>query len=126
MSGELIEVITIQKTQRNARSPWVFVERRMERIRDFRTVWHRALKETGLTGKIFHYFRRTAVRNMVRAGMPERVAMMVSGHKTRSVFERYNIENEEDLRKASQRVSEFHGAVPEASQEEELGVRTWH
>jgi len=80
-------------------------------IKSFRVAFRTACVEAGCPGRVLHDFRRTAVRNLVRAGIPERVAMQMTGHKTRSVFERYNIMSAGDLREAAKRLDAATGTI---------------
>jgi integrase len=59
--------------------------------------------------EFFHDFRRTAARDLIRSGVPESVAMGITGHKTNSVFRRYNITDTEDIRKALRSVERYRG-----------------
>jgi integrase len=78
-------------------------------IRAFDKAWATACRAAGCPGRIPHDLRRTAVRNMVRRGVAERVAMQLAGHKTRSVFERYNIVSSGDLRAAAAKLEGLTG-----------------
>ena len=75
-----------------------------ERILSFYKAWYRACGSAGVGKKVPHDFRRSAVRNMVRAGIHERVAMQMAGHKTRAIFDRYLVVSDGDLREAARRL----------------------
>jgi len=83
--------------------PWVF-NNHGRRSFTFYKAWYTACREAGLSGKIPHDFRRTAASNFVRAGVDEKVAMRILGHKTPSVFRRYHIVTTEDVRAAAEKV----------------------
>lgn len=100
--------------------PWVFFrmvakgrggQKKPKPISAFNKAWKNACLAAGCPGRIPHDFRRTAVRNLVRRGVPERVAMKWTGHKTRSVFERYNIVSDGDLDAAAIRMNGLMGPL---------------
>jgi integrase len=100
LEGVLWDLVVNQPRQ----GLWVF-HREGRPITAFDWFWRQACKRAGLQGRRFHDLRRTAIRNLTRAGVPERVAMGVSGHLTRSIFDRYDIVSEGDIRDAMRRVT---------------------
>jgi ABC transporter substrate binding protein len=72
---------------------------------DFRRAWKAATTYLGLAGRILHDFRRTAVRNLERAGVSRSVAMKMTGHKTEAVYRRYAIVSEADLHEAARKLA---------------------
>ena len=83
-----------------------------ERIRNFRRAWLSACKAAGVPGRILHDFRRTAVRNLERAGVPRSAAMAMVSHKTESIYRRYAIVDAGTLRDAASKIDRAAGTIP--------------
>jgi integrase len=138
----LVEIITRREAARLLTTPAGdvrIVEHVFHRggspLGDFRKVWKRACLDAGLfhveqdeSGKMikkhdrrFHDFRRSAVRNLRRAGVDETVAMTITGHKTANVFRRYNIVDERDVRQAMQATTDYVASLPLSRTRRERG-----
>ncbi len=106
LEGELWSLIERQIKSVREECPWLF-PRRGGRLSSFRKSWDAACEGAGCSGMLFHDLRRTAARNMRRAGLAEPEVMALLGHKTRSMFLRYSIVGESDLRDAAWRAQAF-------------------
>jgi integrase len=99
LEGPLREIIERRIQARRLDCPFIF-HRSGAKLGEFRKAWKSACKAAGLPGKLVYDFRRTAVRNMTKAGVPRTVAMKISGHRTEAVFNRYSIDTDDDIREA--------------------------
>ncbi len=112
--GELAAILDRARDTRRLDCPYVF-HRDGKQLRDFRGAWASACAKAGHAQLLVHDLRRSAIRNMTRAGVGERIAMAISGHKTRSTFDRYNITTGDDLRHAVEAVQDFLSNQPAES-----------
>ena len=99
ISQPIAGALARRRARRDPDSPLVF-HRDGIPVRRWRTAWRTACQAAGVPTRFLHDCRRTAARNLIRASVPERVAMLLTGHKTRAIFDRYNIINEQELLKA--------------------------
>jgi integrase len=102
--------------------PWVFWRSGLQ-LADHRDTWMSACKRAGVPGRLVHDLRRSAVRNLERAGVPRSAAMKITGHKTESVYRRYAIVSEADLVDAVARLEAFRsGSSTELTQNDGAGA----
>jgi integrase len=88
---------------------YVFCREDGQRILCFRKAWRTACKKAGVPARLPHDCRRTAVRNLERAGVPRSVAMAMVGHKTEAMYRRYAIVAESDLHEAARKLDAVQG-----------------
>ncbi len=106
ISAPLRQVLAHRLTRRRVGEPRVF-GRDGVAVRVWRTALRDACRKAQVPHRLLHDCRRTAARNLIRAGVPERIAMLLTGHKTRAVFDRYNIVNEQELLTAGERLAAY-------------------
>jgi integrase len=126
--GELRAWLDMAHSMRQPACPFI-VSWRGEGISVVKTAWNKARERAKVPCLLVHDLRRTAVRNMIRAGIPEKQAMRISGHKTRSMFDRYDITDERDIQIAGQKLARYleekgAAAKSDSTDEENLPAET--
>jgi integrase len=114
IEGELKELLDRRKAARSFEvngvaqiSEFVFHRGDGRAVCEFRKSWRTACRLAECPGKLLHDFRRTAARDLIRSGCDESVAMKITGHVTNSVFKRYNISDDDDLREGLRGVAKY-------------------
>ena len=119
LRGRLLLLVQEAWNNRSLECPYLF-HHKAEPVGDFHKVFDAACAAAGLQGILPHDLRRSAVRNFIRAGVKESVAMRLSGHRTRSVFDRYNIVSNDDLVEANEKLQAFLAEAVKESKVEKL------
>ena len=114
--GELVQLIERRKEARSIKTDSggqitsLIFNRDGNPIAEFRKSWATACRKADCEGRLFHDLRRSAARNLIRSGVAKDVAKQVGGWKTDSMFSRYNVTGEEDLRDAMEKVTQYNRA----------------
>ena len=104
--GELRAWFEMTYSARDPSCPFI-VSWKGHGITEVKTAWKKARERADTPGLLIHDLRRTAVRNMIRAGISEKRAMEISGHKTNSIFKRYDITDERDIQADGERLARY-------------------
>jgi hypothetical protein len=104
--GELRAGFELAYSARDPQCPFV-VSWKGHGITEVKTAWKKARERAGVPALLIHDLRRTAVLNMIRAGISEKRAMEISGHKTNSMFKRYDITDERDIQADEERLARY-------------------
>ena len=113
LEGPYREIVKRRLAVRRLDCPLIF-HRDGQPMKSFRKAWKRACSQAGVPALLFHDLRRTSIRNMIRAGIDRKIARMISGHRTESIFTCYDI-TDDDLRDAVLKIEQYVSGLPAVS-----------